>query len=168
MATSPAMVGGGSTLERVQRRDGSSGIAGIVSVSVDKAVNRIPVARSWSRTATCRKRIFPQRRRLFQAGRCDQSAPGTVQRRDAFRGHRRQAQHQDLEQQFFAPGRGVPRQGRGDNARGPQEPNYVDKKDSDIISALIGNCSGLSADVNRPRPRSTKNWCSTTAPTGTS
>ncbi len=150
MANSPAMDGGG--VVRLGILSNGSEIPGtvqVVSASVKKAINRIPVAEIVVLDGDMPNKDFP-------VSNADYFKPGseiTVK-----------AGYEESEDEIF---KGVVvRHGirvSGENYSrlvvecrdkavamtiGRKNANYVDSKDSDVISKLVGNYSGLSSDVD--------------------
>lgn len=151
MATSPAISGGGSVVRLSVFSNGTvvPGTCQVVSVSVRKAVNRIPSAEIVILDGDMPQKEFP-------VSDADYFKPGQAIKINAGYGSQEETIFEGI----------VVRHGikiTGDNFSrlvvecrdkavamtiGRKNANYVDSKDSDIITKLIGNCSGLSSDVS--------------------
>jgi Rhs element Vgr protein len=150
MASSPAISGGGSVVRLSLFSNGTAvpGTTQVVSVSVRKTVNRIPVAEIVVLDGDMPQKDFP-------VSNADHFKPGRAIKINAGYGSDEETIFEGI----------VVKHGikiTGDNYSrlivecrdkavgmtvGRKNANYVDSKDSDIITKLIGNCSGLTADV---------------------
>jgi Rhs element Vgr protein len=150
MASSPAMDGGGVVrLSLFSNGTALPGTVQVVSVSVRKAINKIPVAEIVVVDGDMPKKDFP-------VSDADYFKPGQAIKINAGYGSQEDTIFEGV----------VVKHGikiTGDNYSrlvvecrdkavamtiGRKNANYVDSKDSDIITKLIGNSSGLSSDVS--------------------
>ncbi|MFZ3018178.1 MAG: type VI secretion system tip protein VgrG [Gallionella sp.] len=148
MASSPAIDGGVVRLSLFSEGTALPGTVQVVSVSVRKTINKIPVAEIVVLDGDMPNKDFPVSNAAY-------FKPGGAIKINAGYGSDEETIFEGI----------VVKHGikiTGDNyARlvvecrdkavamtiGRKNANYVDSKDSDIITKLIGNCSGLTADV---------------------
>lgn len=148
MASSPAIDGGVVRLSLFSEGTALPGTVQVVSVSVRKTVNKIPVAEIVVLDGDMPNKDFP-------VSNAAHFKPGSAIKINAGYGSDEETIFEGI----------VVKHGikiTGDNYSrlvvecrdksvamtvGRKNANYVDSKDSDIITKLIGNCSGLTADV---------------------
>jgi Rhs element Vgr protein len=150
MATSPAISGGGSVVRLSVFSNGTAipGTYQVISVSVKKAINKIPMAEVVVLDGDMPQKDFP-------ISNADHFKPGQAIKINAGYGSQEETIFEGV---VIKHGIKI----SGDNCSrlivecrdkavamsiGRKNANYVDSKDSDIITTLIGNCSGLSSDV---------------------